>query len=213
MYFVRNEDGMYEVLDGQQRITSFARFVNQSWPFAVERNGKPRYFNSLNDDDKELVNHFETVIDWIDGIFEYTGKEMCWQEWGKLYGEYHNNPYAKDDVSSQFDKLLDDPFVTNKCGIPEYILGGSTEKQLLNIRVFDEAIKRNVYKKQTAEAEAEGISNCPFCVVGDGPNSKRIYKLSEMDADHVTAWSRGGSTTEDNCQMLCKTHNRSKGNR
>lgn len=34
-----------------------------------------------------------------------------------------------------------------------------------------------------------------------------------MDADHVTAWSRGGATTEDNCQMLCKTHNRAKGNK
>lgn len=34
-----------------------------------------------------------------------------------------------------------------------------------------------------------------------------------MDADHVTAWSKGGSTDMDNCQMLCQTHNRAKGNR
>ena len=27
------------------------------------------------------------------------------------------------------------------------------------------------------------------------------------------AWSKGGATTVDNCQMLCKTHNRAKGNR
>ena len=40
-----------------------------------------------------------------------------------------------------------------------------------------------------------------------------IWKLEEMDADHVTAWSKGGETTIDNCQMLCKTHNRAKGNR
>jgi len=38
-----------------------------------------------------------------------------------------------------------------------------------------------------------------------------IFK--EMDADHVTAWINGGSTTKQNCQMLCKTHNRAKGNR
>lgn len=44
-------------------------------------------------------------------------------------------------------------------------------------------------------------------------DSKRVYKLVEMDADHVTAWSKGGPTTEDNCQMLCKTHNKSKGNK
>ena len=39
--FVLNKDGLYEVLDGQQRITSFARFVNHSWAFAVEWAGKP----------------------------------------------------------------------------------------------------------------------------------------------------------------------------
>ena len=38
-------------------------------------------------------------------------------------------------------------------------------------------------------------------------------KSSEMDADHVTAWSNGGSTDINNCQMLCKTHNRGKGNK
>ena len=34
----------------------------------------------------------------------------------------------------------------------------------------------------------------------------------ESEADHVAAWSRGGATDETNCQMLCKTHNRAKGN-
>ena len=37
--------------------------------------------------------------------------------------------------------------------------------------------------------------------------------LFEMDADHVTAWSKSGATDIENCQMLCKTHNRAKGNR
>ena len=48
---------MYEVLDGQQRITSFARFVNQSWPFAVKRDGKPEYFNSLAKDKQDLISN------------------------------------------------------------------------------------------------------------------------------------------------------------
>jgi len=33
-----------------------------------------------------------------------------------------------------------------------------------------------------------------------------------MDADHVTAWSKGGATDLANCEMLCIPHNRSKGN-
>jgi len=44
-------------------------------------------------------------------------------------------------------------------------------------------------------------------------NKARIYKQTEMDADHVTAWSKGGSTSLSNLTMLCVTHNRAKGNR
>lgn len=320
IYFVKNDDGMYEVLDGQQRITSFARFVNQSWPFAVERDGKPKYFNSLAKDEQDLIsntkltiyvcegtpseieawfetiniagvplvkqelrnaayhgsfvtlakeefsntsnsklnmwqtyvkgdpkrqailetalnwvsngniddymaqhrndadikqlkNHFDTVIDWIDSIFDYTGNEMCGQEWGKLYTTYHRNAYTKAQITERVSALLEDSQVQNKRGVIEYVLGGESDKTLLNIRVFDEKTKKQVYARQTEAAKEKDISNCPLCALGSDNNSKRIYKLSEMDADHVTAWSKGGATNESNCQMLCKTHNRAKGNK
>lgn len=320
IYFVKNADGMYEVLDGQQRITSFARYVNKSWPFAVELDGKPRYFDSLDADQQKLIvdapltiyvcegepseiqtwfetiniagvplvkqelrnaayhgpfvtmareifsntgnanmnrwqtyvsgdpkrqailetalewvsdghiddymaqhrydtdidelkNHFDTVIDWVDSVFEYTGSEMRGREWGRLYNEYHKNAYSKDKVAKRVNALLNDSQVTDKKGIFEYVLGGEVDSRLLNIRVFDKKTIQEVYRKQTAEAEAHGVSNCPLCAIGHDANAKRIYKESEMDADHVTAWSKGGATDEANCQMLCKTHNRAKGNR
>lgn len=320
IYYVLNKDGMYEVLDGQQRITSFARFVNQSWPFAVERNGKPRYFNSLDKDEQEritnarltiyvcegepseiqewfetiniagvplvkqelrnasyhgpfvtkaravfsntgnanmnrwqtyvkgdpkrqailetaldwvsdgelddymaqhrydtgieeLKNHFDTVIDWIDSIFEYTGSEVCGRDWGRLYRLYHTRAYDKEKVTARVEELIADTQVQDNKGIFEYILGGEQETALLNIRVFDDKTKKAVYDKQTKAAVAKGKSNCPYCAIGHDNNAKRIYKLSEMDADHVTAWSKGGATDAANCQMLCKTHNRAKGNR
>ena len=320
IYFVKNADGMYEVLDGQQRITSFARFVKKSWPFAVEWKGKTRYFDSLDTDEQkritdapltiyvcegepseiqewfetiniagvplvqqelrnaayhgpfvtkaraiysntgnanmnrwktyisgdpkrqavlqaaldwisdgdidgymashrydtsidELKNHFDTVIDWIDSIFDYTGSEVCGLEWGRLYQQYHTKAYSKSAITPRVEELLGDPQVTNRRGVFEFILGGETNTSLLNIRVFDERTKKEVYTKQTQEAIAHDKSNCPLCAIGHDNNSKRIYKLNEMDADHVTAWSRGGATDVSNCQMLCKTHNRAKGNR
>lgn len=320
IYFVKNADGMYEVLDGQQRITSFARYVNKSWPFAVELDGKPRYFDSLDADQQKLIvdapltiyvcegepseiqawfetiniagvplvkqelrnaayhgpfvtmarevfsntgnanmnrwqtyvkgdpkrqailetaldwvsegdiddymakhrydtnidelkNHFDTVIDWVDSVFEYAGSEMCGLDWGRLYREYHKNAYSKDKVAERVDALLDDSQVTDKKGIFEYVLGGEKDSRLLNVRVFDKKTIKAVYRRQTEEAKDQGVSNCPLCAIGHDANAKRIYKESEMDADHVTAWSKGGATDEANCQMLCKTHNRAKGNR
>ena len=98
-------------------------------------------------------------------------------------------------------------------GIYEYLLGGKTNPQLLDVRVFDESTKRAAYGGQTKKAKASGVSNCPLCAVGDNPNKARIYTQDEMDADHVTAWSKGGKTDLANCEMLCVTHNRGKGNR
>ncbi|MEF2735872.1 MAG: HNH endonuclease signature motif containing protein, partial [Bifidobacterium choerinum] len=161
----------------------------------------------------ELKNHFDTVIDWVDSVFEYTGSEMCGREWGRLYREYHKNAYSKDKVAERVNALLDDSQVGDKKGIFEYVLGGEKDSRLLNVRVFDKKTIKAVYRKQTVEAEAQGTSNCPLCAIGHDANAKRIYKESEMDADHVTAWSKGGATDEANCQMLCKTHNRAKGNR
>ena len=320
IYFVKNADGKYEVLDGQQRITSFARFVNKSWPFAVNWNGKTRYIDSLDLDERkriteapltiyvcegepseiqewfetiniagvplvkqelrnasyhgpfvtkaravfsntgnanmnrwktyvkgdpkrqavletaldwvsegkiddymskhrydtnigELAKYFETVIDWIDSVFEYTGSEVCGLEWGRLYRQYHMNAYSKEKVTKRVNELLDDTQVEANRGIFEFILGGEQNTSLLNIRVFDQKTQKTVYEKQTKEAKEKGVSNCPLCAVGHDANKSRIYKQNEMEADHVTAWSKGGASDITNCQMLCKTHNRAKGNR
>ena len=320
IYFVKNADGMLEVLDGQQRITSFACYVNSSWTFSVNVDGKPYNFEALADDLKrritesrltiyvcegepseiqewfrtinmqgeplrpqelrnaayhgpfvtlarqwfsntsnanmnrwktyvkgdpkrqevlevaldwvsdghideymaehrydesidELRKYFGTVIDWIDNLFDYTGPEMRGQRWGQLYRTYHGKGFSKGAFNERLEELLDDPYVQDKRGVIEFLLGDEQDARLINVRVFDETTKRKVYKRQTDEAKASGTSNCPLCAVGHDANAKRIYKLSEMDADHVTAWSRKGETAEDNCQMLCRTHNRAKGNR
>ena len=101
----------------------------------------------------------------------------------------------------------------NKKGIFEYILGGCKDTKLLEIRVFDEPTKKEVYQKQTRAAQSKGKSNCPLCAISNNVLKTKIWKLNEMEADHIQAWSKGGSTDIKNCQMLCQTHNRAKGNR
>lgn len=161
----------------------------------------------------ELVNYFSSVIDWTSTIFIDVEKEMCGLEWGKFYETYRKQPYNSQKVSEQVKELYADLYVKNRKGVFEYILGGLSETKLLDIRVFDEATKKSVYSKQTQEAEKKEVSNCPLCAIGNNSNKTRIYKLKEMDADHVAAWSKGGKTDIKNCEMLCKTHNRAKGNK
>ena len=168
-----------------------------------------RYDTNIN----ELKTYFNTVIDWVSGVFKDVEKEMCGLEWGRLYETYHKQAYNPAKVSDEVRKLYGDPYIKNRKGIFEYILGGSTDTKLLDVRVFDEPIKRTVYAKQTQEAETKKVSNCPLCAIGHDANKSKIWKLAEMDADHVAAWSKGGATDTGNCQMLCKTHNRAKGNR
>ncbi len=319
IYFVKTSNGMYEVLDGQQRITSFGRFVRNKFP-VVDENGMPHWFDDLNNDERckilktpltiyvcegseteikewfktiniagiplveqellnaiysgpfvtaakevfsnssnanvnvwrayingdvrrqaflekalkwvsrgnvaeymgrhrfdkdceELKTYFTSVIDWIDGVFKDVKDEMCGLEWGELYERYHSCAYNVDAVWMRVEALYEDDCVTAKKGIFEYILGGEKDTKLLNVRVFDKKTAKAVYAKQTAAAQKKGISNCPLCAVGHEANKSRLWSFDEMDADHVTAWSKGGATDIRKCQMLCKTHNRAKGNR
>ena len=161
----------------------------------------------------ELKTYFNSVIDWVSSVFTDVESEMCGLEWGRLYEQYHKKSYNSNKVSAEVRKLYGDPYVKNRRGIFEYILGGSVDTKLLDVRVFDEATKKAVYSVQTKIAEKKGESNCPNCAIGHDANKSKIWKLSEMDADHVAAWSKGGETIAKNCQMLCKTHNRAKGNR
>ncbi len=318
IYFNKINDNRLEVLDGQQRITSFGRFVTDK--FAIMINGMPHYFGRMDADIQKLIietklliyecegteseikewfrtiniagvplnsqellnavysgpfvtlgkeefsnsqnaniqkwsayisgsanrqefleralewvskgnigdymshhrkdtniselkSYFNCVIDWASSVFIEVENEMRGLEWGRLYEKYHKQPYNPQKVLDEVKTLYSDPYIKNRKGVFEFILGGSLDTKLLDVRVFDEATKKSVYAKQKKEAELKGVSNCPLCALGHEASKTRIWNLADMDADHVSAWSKGGVTDIKNCQMLCKSHNRAKGNR
>jgi hypothetical protein len=166
-----------------------------------------------DEDIREVEAYFNSVIEWADTVFINVEPEMKGLDWGRLYKEYHEKPYDSSAIAARLTELRLDPYVENKKGLWEFVLGGETDTKLLEVRVFDEATKRGVYASQTTVAEASKTSNCPLCAIGSGTNKGKVWKLTEMDADHVAAWSKGGKTTKENCQLLCQTHNRAKGNK
>ena len=161
----------------------------------------------------EVETYFTNVLNWAESIFPEIENEMRGIEWGRLYELYHSKSYDQVATAIEVKALYADPFVKNRKGIFEYVLGGKSDSKLIDVRVFDEATKRSAYDNQTSKSKSKGISNCSHCAIGNVVNKTKIWQISDMDADHVEAWSKGGATVSSNCEMLCKTHNRAKGNR
>lgn len=169
--------------------------------------------HQLDTNANELWLYFKGVIDWVAATFPKKRAQMKTVKWGPLFKKYQGAKLDPDALEKRIAELMADVDVKHKRGIYEFVLGGETEIKLLEVRVFDDKTKLAAYGKQTKAAEAAKKSNCPMCAAGNNANATRIYELGEMDADHVTAWSKGGATDLDNCEMLCIPHNRSKGNR
>ena len=142
----------------------------------------------------DLWNYFQSVINWVEATFTTKRKFMKGVEWGKLYNEFKAKKYDPKAIEKETAKLIADDDVENKKGIYPYIL--TREEKHLSIRAFSDSVKQKVYERQ------KGI--CPKCPKG------KHYEIGEMEADHITPWHEGGHTIEDNCQMLCKDHNRRK---
>lgn len=118
-----------------------------------------------------------------------------------MYNKYGNNVYNPQELEQKIVLLMQDDDVTKRSGIYEYLLSGN-EKHL-NIRAFTDNQKRQAYERQ------QGV--CPHCVAEH--REKVHYEIDEMEADHITPWCEGGKTSVENCQMLCKEHNRRKSNK
>lgn len=307
MYWAKNPDGTYELLDGQQRTISFCQYVNGDFSIDLSGQGDIRYFHNLPADikdkilnykltiyicegseteklewfkiiniagekltDQEMRNavytgpwladaklffsktnciaykigevymkgssirqdyleavlewcaekegitieeymakhqhdanasvekeYFKSVIEWVKQVFPNYRKEMKGLPWGIFYNKYRQLTVDPKELEKRIAALMMDDDVTKKSGVYEYVL--TDDERVLSIRSFTPSQKRAAYERQ------QGI--CPFCKEA-GVDKK--WEFNEMEADHITPWSKGGHTTADNCQMLCKPHNRSK---
>ena len=145
-------------------------------------------------DAEELWDYFKSVINWIKKTFTNKRvKLMKGQDWGSLYNKYKDVPLDPDELEREISKLILNEEIQNQRGIYPYVLNG--DEKYLNLRIFSDAVKQRVYEKQGG-----------ICAI-----SGEKLKIEEMEADHITPWSKGGRTIEENCQMVSKEWNRRKG--
>jgi len=142
----------------------------------------------------ELWDFFKRVIDWVEESFINYRKEMKGVDWGNIYNKYKNQKLNPEELEEEIRDLMEDEDVTNKRGIYSFLFDRNERE--LNIRLFSDKQKREVYEFQ------KGI--CISC--------GEKYNIEEMDADHITPWSKGGKTIISNLQLLCKQCNRVKSN-
>ena len=152
--------------------------------------------HQFDKDAESLWKYFVEVIEWVEKTFTYR-KEMKGIDWGKLYREYGKVEYNVAELEEKVKALMADDDVNSKKGIYEYVLSNCSKdkERHLSIRKFSDKDKRTAYERQN------GI--CPIC--------GKHHEIDEMEGDHIIPWSKGGKTTIDNLQMLCKKCNREKG--
>lgn len=158
-------------------------------------------------DASELWQNFSTILEWVRGKFATYDKALKGLDWGAIYFAYQSG--LLDDniiknsavvIHEKIAELVNDEEVTAKMkGIYQYVIYG--ESKYLSLRTFDEKTIKQKYEEQT--------HHCIYCV-DEGNNQE--YALQELEADHIIPWSLGGKTISENCQLLCKKHNSSKGN-
>lgn len=143
----------------------------------------------------ELRTYFMNVINWIEETFRPTKeykKIMKGVDWGTLYANYKDKKIDLNEFDEKVDELILDDDVTRNTGIYPYLLTG--KESYLSIRAFSPAQRLKAYKLCSGQC----------CKCG------KLCELDEMEADHITPWSKGGHTTDDNIQMLCRDCNRTK---
>jgi hypothetical protein len=164
-------------------------------------NGNVEDYMARHQHDKnanELWQYFQDVIAWVRKIFPNYRKEMAHVNWGELYNEFKDKKFNPDKLEAEIKELMQDEDVTKKSGIYPYVL--TRQEKYLSIRAFTDKMKREAYERQ------KGV--CPWCK--KEKRKKQKWDIEEMEADHITPWREGGKTTAENCQMLCKEHNRTK---
>ena len=142
----------------------------------------------------EIWLYFQTVINWAKAIFPNYRKEMKGLEWGVFYNKYSAGNYDPKQLEIRIAELMEDEDVSKNSGVYEYLLGN--DEKHLSIRAFSLKMARAAYERQ------KGI--CLKC--------KKHFSINDMQADHITPWSKGGKTITENCQMLCIDCNRLKSN-
>jgi hypothetical protein len=130
MYWAKNEDGTFEVLDGQQRTISFCQFVNGD--YSIDN----KYFHTLTDAEQNTMLNYEVMV------YVVEGNDLERLEWFRTINiagekvtdqELLNINYTGSWLSDAKKKFSKTNCVAVKKGDNKYVKGSAIRQELLEL--------------------------------------------------------------------------------
>ena len=132
MYFMENEDGTYELLDGQQRTLSICRYCDNQ--YSLNFDGTPKQFHNLTIEEKEQILNYAIKVYFCVGtvserkkwfeVINFKGESLTRQE---LLNAIYVGPWISD-AKRYFSKTgcvayqMANDYLQNKSAIRQEIL-------------------------------------------------------------------------------------------
>ena len=179
IYFVKIHDDLYEVLDGQQRITSFGRFVTGK--FAIrDENGLEQYFSGLAKDKQDLI------LDSVILVYECEGTETEIKSW------FQTINIAGIPLNSQemLNAVYSGPFVT--LGKEEF-----SNSQNANVQKWSAYISGSVIRQDFWERALEWVSGNKDSIGGYMSLHRNDLNINEVKAYFMSVIDWVGSVFTD----------------
>ena len=154
MYWVKNEDGTFEVLDGQQRTISFCQYINGD--FSIDN----RAFHNLTKTEQDLILNYKLMIYFCEGndkekldwfqIINIAGEKLTDQE---LRNAVYTGPWLTN-AKTHFSKsncaayLLAKDYVSGSPIRQEYL---ETALEWINNGNIEDYMSKNQHKPNANE--------------------------------------------------------------
>jgi hypothetical protein len=113
MYWVKNEDGTFEVLDGQQRTISICEYVTGNFSLDFQ------YFHNLTDDEREEILDYRLMVYFCEGSDR---EKLDWFKTINIAGEKLTDQELRNAVYTG-TWLTDAKRYFSRTGCPAYAIG------------------------------------------------------------------------------------------
>ncbi len=142
MYWVKNDNDSFEILDGQQRTVSICNFI--AGDFNITHRGHQKYFVNLTDQEKATILDYELMVYFCEGTYD---EKLEWFKVINTAGEKLTNQELLNAIYSG-TWVTDAKRYFSKSNAPAYLLASDYMSGALNRQEYLETVLHWVSNNQ-----------------------------------------------------------------